>query len=465
MFGQMNESNPNSDLNRRDFIRGSSFATVMALMGGVPIIAQEKPPEKPAATAYDANKKMGPPVNCAVIGCGLWGREILKALAKLPSANVVAICDTYEPFLRRSKESAPKAEGITDYKSVLANKEIKAVIVSTPSHLHKDIVVEALQAGKHVYCEAPLAASVEDARAIAQAAKAAIKQNFQAGLSLRSDSQRRFLLDFIRAGALGKTAMGRSQWHKKESWRRTAPSPERETALNWRLRSESSPGLAGEISIHQFDATSWYLNARPLSVIGFGSIMQWSDGRDVPDTIHAIFEYPNSVRVVHDCTLANSFDSDYEMLYGSEAAVMIRGEKAWMFKETDAPLLGWEVYARKDSFYTETGIALVANATKLTAHQDKATDEAPVTSTPLYQALDAFVGNTDIHHNAVQDFAADFDVNDTNALKEYLVSIVKTKAPAAGYHEGLDATVIALKTNEAVTKGQKVTFQKDWFEV
>src|ERR1041385_7811398 len=105
------------DLSRRTFLKGSSLSTLMMMMGGVAIQAQEK--SKEAAAEAEDKPHTGPPVNCAVIGCGVWGREILKTLARLPNAPVVASCDTYAPMLRRSKDSAPKAKSYEDYRKVL----------------------------------------------------------------------------------------------------------------------------------------------------------------------------------------------------------------------------------------------------------------------------------------------------------------------------------------------------------
>src|SRR5207302_440447 len=144
--------------------------------------------------------------------------------------------------------------------------------------------------------------------------------------------------------------------------------------------------------------------------------MQWKDGRDVPDTVEAVFEYPGGAYLTYECTLANSFDADYEMLYGTDAAIMMRGNKAWMFKEVDSPLLGWEVYARKDQFYKETGIALIANATKLTNLTEKATDEAAYTTKPLYFALESFLTNANTVSSAVEDFSATFEKSSTAEL-------------------------------------------------
>jgi predicted dehydrogenase len=133
----------------------------------------------------------------------------------------------------------PGAASTDDYKKILENKEVQAVIIATPSHLHRDIVLEALQAGKHVYCEAPMATTLDDTKAIAKAARDAIGQVFQPGLALRSDPQRHFLLQFIRTGAIGKNIMARSQWHKKQSWRFTSANADREKEINWRLAKDT----------------------------------------------------------------------------------------------------------------------------------------------------------------------------------------------------------------------------------
>jgi predicted dehydrogenase len=452
------------DLDRRSFLKGSSLTTLMMMMGGVPLRAQDKP--QAGDSAPEPERHAGPPVKCAVIGCGAQGREILSGLAKLPNAPVVAICDTYATpgFIKRAKEFAPKAEPFEDYTKVLANKDVQAVFVATPSHQHREMVVAALKAGKHVYCEAPLANTIEDARAIAQAAKAANKVNFQPGLQLRADPQRHFLLQFVRSGALGKTIKGRAQWHKKQSWRRPAPTSEREKEVNWRLQNETSLGLVGEVGIHQLDVGSWFINARPVSVTGFGGLLHWEDGRDVPDTIQAVFEYPGKVHFSYEATLANSFDADHEILYGTDSAVMLRQEKAWLFKEVDSPLLGWEVYARKDQFYKETGIALVANATKLSAIGAEKAEEIPFTTSSLASALEAFIANTGVVMTAVEDFTSNFGEN-AQGLQDYLKSVSKSRLPAADYKDGFEATVVAITANEAILKNQKIAFQKEWFQI
>jgi predicted dehydrogenase len=449
------QSNP-ADVNRRDFLRSGSIATIMTMLGGVELRAAEPPKNA------EGKSLSGAKVKCGIIGLGAWGREIIGTLQRQPEAEIVALCDTYAVMLRRAAGNVPGATAVDDYRKILEDKSVKAVFVATPSHLHKSIVLEAFQAGKHVYCEAPIATTIEDAKAIAQAARGTVGQVFQPGLSLRADPQRHFLLQFIRTGAIGKDIVARAQWHKKQSWRFTSANPDREKEINWRLSKDVSIGLAGEIGIHHFDSMAWVLKGLPKAVTGFGGVLFWNDGRQVPDTIQAVLEFPNGVQGMYDATLANSFDGDYELFFGNDAAIMMRANKAWLFKEVDSPLLGWEVYARKDVFYKETGIALVANASKPTG-QDENAEPPPFTSTPLAFALEAFLANVNEVSGAVEDFTATFDTSDKKALAKHLAGLKLQRA--ATWQEGLESAVVAIKTNEAIMGSKRIAFEKDWFEL
>ena len=429
-------SNNDSTLKRRDFIeRGSALALGLFVTGASALHAAEIKAPAIAKTAGQAAS----PIGCAVIGLGDQGRQLLAALAIIPGANILYVCDTYAPAHKRALEIAPKATAVEDYRKVLDDKAVQAIWVATPSHQHKDIVLAGLQAGKHVYCEAPLASSIEDAQAIAKAANAAKGQLFHAGLQQRTEPQHLHVLEFVRTGALATVAQIRSQWHKKTSWRRTAPTDDRQRALNWRLAKATSGGLMGEIGIHQVDVANWFLKKTPTAVAGFGGIMAWKDGREVADTVQCVFEYENGVHLSYDATLANSFDGAYELFQGTDAAIFLRGGRGWMVKETDAPALGWEVYAYKEKVGDDqTGIALVADASKLLAQGLKPGEHREIdpTRTALYCSSDAFL----------------------NAIRE-------NKKTTSGPAEGLAATVSALKANEAVQTGSKITFQKEWFDL
>jgi len=449
----MNENEMDSaGFNRRDFLRGGSAATLMTMLGGVELFSQG------GASAAEESTSNLPKVKVALIGAGQWGREIMSALAREPASkvgDVVALCDTYPAAMKRVAKDAPNAKQVADYKAILDDKDIKAVIVATPTHQHKQIVLDALKAGKHVYCEAPLANNIDDARAIALAAKDAKNLVFQAGLQLRADPQRHFLVPFIRSGAMGQFLMARGQWHKKTSWRSPGANSEREKSVNWRLDKDLSLGLIGEVGCHQVDQANWFFNLRPRSVTGFGSLLLYTDdGREVPDTVQAVFEYPGGITLNYNATLAN--------FYGSFAAIMLRESKAWLFKEVDSPLLGWEVYARKENFYKETGIALVANASKSVQPTEAPADAQPVNTT-LANALEIYLKNVREIDHATEDYIANFGGDDFNALKENIGKI--QKRAAAGFLEGYQATVTSIKANEAVTTGKKVEIKKELYEL
>ncbi len=421
-------------LDRRAFLgQGSSLALGLLASGSAGLHAEELvAPELPSD-----EETPGPPVGCAVIGLGPQGRAILRALTHAPGAQIIYVCDSYARAHKRALGIAANAAPVEDFRRVLDDADVRAVWVTTPSHLHRDIAVAALQAGKHVYCEAPLASHIEDAKAIAQTALQSPKLVFQAGLQRRSHPLSRSVLGFIRTGAPGRRVQMRSQWHKKNSWRRAAPTPEREEALNWRLSAETSGGLMAEVGIHQLDVGNWFLKSHPVSVTGFGGILAWRDGRDVPDTVQCLFEYPNAFHLLYDATLGSSFDGMYDLYQGRDATILLRDDRAWMFKEADAPSLGWEVYATKEKIGDETGIALVADATKLLAEGKKPGEhrERDPKKTPLYYACAAFL----------------------KAVREGTES-------ECGAAEGYQATVIALKANEAVTTASRIVFEEEWLD-
>jgi predicted dehydrogenase len=217
-----------------------------------------------------------------------------------------------------------------------------------------------------------------------------------------------------------------------------APTPERETELNWRLSSETSAGLIGEIGIHHLDLAMWYLKSLPTSASGMGAILNWKDGREVADTVQCIIEFPNNVRMIYSSTLASSFSDSYTLFQGSNSSLMMREKQGWMIKEADSPLLGWEVYARKEQVHNETGIAMVADATKILEAGKEPGKEgilAPVRD-ELTEALDSFVH-----------------------------SVRRDSKVTVGAIEGYQATVAAIKTNEAIVSGSKIVFDKSIFEL
>lgn len=424
---------PATDHGRRNFLKKTSLASMLGVWGSHEVVRIQ-----PAPAIITPQTKRRDGMNIAIIGFGPWGREIAETLSQVEDATVAAICDNYPNMLRRAQRSMPDAATFNDYREVLSDDSIDGVIVATPTHMHRQIVLDAFDAGKHVYCEAPMAHTIEDAAAIARAAQAHEEELvFQVGLLYHTDPQYRSVHQFVRSGATGNPVFARGQWNSKQSWRRVSPNREREIAQNWRLDADVSTGLMGEIGIHLLDTASWYLDELPTSITGFGSIAQWDDGRTVDDTAQVVVTFEGGGNYFLNLTLASSFEARNEVFHGTSATIMLRDSKGWMFKEVDAPMLGWEVYARKDRFYKDKGIALVANATQLDAQDMEPWEDDPNAQTPLWHALSAFVEN--------------FQFGPYPA--------------AAGYLAGYQSNVFAIKANEAVIQDGKIDMDPAWFEL
>ncbi len=436
-------------MNRRDFLRDSSLAGLTTVMGAGLVEALHAEPALQRSDVRETKKEPPPPpVATAVIGLGTQGRDTISALAKQNSIPRY-ICDTYEGkiFVKKSQTLAPSAAFVKDYRAILDDKSIQAVFVATPTHKHKQIVLDALQAGKNVYCEAPFSNDLDEAKAIAKAGTQA-STILMPGLQWRSNAQHKHIYKFVKTGVLGRAISGRAVWNKRTSWRTVWPVPEREAELNWRLDPNLSLGLEGEIGMHQLDIASWYLKSMPLSITGWGGILEYTDGRAVPDTVSVTAEYANSVRYTFDSSLSSTFEGFYETLVGNAATVLVRDQRGWMFKEVDSSLLGWEVFARKDNYSIGslelgtgdkigTGIALVADATKqLALGKDPGKTGTDVSKTALYQSIEVFL-------NGVR----------------------KNTKPDITPLDGYKATVVAVKAHEAVKTASKITFQKEWFEL
>jgi predicted dehydrogenase len=218
-----------------------------------------------------------------------------------------------------------------------------------------------------------------------------------------------------------------------------APDAEREKEVNWRLSKSASAGIIGEVGIHQIDLANWYLASLPTAVTGFGSIIYWNDGRDIPDTVQCIIEYPNDVRMNLNSTIVSSFSSNYTLFQGCDASLALRENRGWMIKEADSPLLGWEVYARKETCFDEANaICMVADATKIIkdGKEPGQMDKLPPTKEPIYIALENF----------------------TKSIRD-------GSKPACGAVEGYQASVVAIKANDAVVGNTKITYQKEAFDL
>lgn len=401
-----------TDLERREFLAAAGAFAVVSLM----------PSLLPAAPV-----RRGAPLNIALVGAGRQGSAALVEIAKLDAAKIVAVCDTDQA---RADRAARRTQGVATYTNLAEMldkaKDINGVVIATPTHEHRAPVEACLAAGKHVYCETPLAHTRDDVLAIHKAASAA-KTIFASALEGRSNPIYKLSRGFYRSDSVRDLISMRAQSHQKTSWRVPAADPAREASLNWRLDKSVSTGLAGELGVHQFDVFHWFKNDYPASVRGTGSIRFYKDGREVHDTVHADLSFADGVLLSWDATLANSFQGKHEIFCGSNAAIKLAWTAGWMFKEADAPQQGWEVYANRQQFHNDEGITLIADATKL-ASQGKLKEGVGLPNPPLYYAL-----------------------------SDFLKSISDAQPPAASAADGARATLVALAAHQALTTGKEVT--------
>jgi predicted dehydrogenase len=381
------------------------------------------------APALRAARALGPglePAEVALIGAGKQGRAILGELVKLESVKVVAVCDTSDSRLKSGLRRVQGAQGYaTHAEMIAAHPALRAVFVATPTHLHRAPVVDALQAGLSVFCEAPFASTLEDARAMAKAARGA-KGVLAVGMQGRTNPIYELARSFVRAGAIGDVACLRAQMHRKTSWRTPVSDASEEQALNWVLDSQVSLGLIGEFGVQQFDVLHAFLDAYPTKVRARGSIQMHRDGRELADTVCAELVFPKGQVLAWDATLANSFDGQHEQLCGSLGTVKLAWTAGWLFKEADAPTQGWEVYANRQQFHDEQGITLIADATKLAA-QNKLKEGVGLPNPPLYYALE-----------------------------DFLIGALEGKPLACTAEEGLRALAVGLAAKRALETGAEV---------
>ena len=272
-------------------------------------------------------------IRVGVIGTGDRGGGLISIMNDIPGLQVVGCCDVL-PFRLESglNNVAGKAKAYSDYRELLDNKDIDAVIVSTPFSTHEEIALDVLDAGKHVYCEKTMAKGFEGIQNLVTAASNSNKI-FQTGHQYHSSRLYTHVVDLIRDGKIGRVVDIVCQWNRNADWRRPVPNPKYERAINWRMYKEFSGGLLAELCSHQLDLANWILDAVPLRVIGEGGIDYWKDGRETYDNVHMIYTYPNGVRAKFTCLTSNSKDDYLIKILGDKGTITIGYANAWFYPE------------------------------------------------------------------------------------------------------------------------------------
>lgn len=274
-------------------------------------------------------------VNIGIIGTGDRGGGLIPIINEIPNVSVIACCDIL-PF--RLKEGLAKvdgkASGYPDYRKLLENKDVDAVLVATPFNTHSKVAIDALDAGMHVYCEKTLAKGYDGIADLVKRTEGSDKI-FQTGHQYHSSRLYTHVVEQIRLGKIGNITAIECQWNRNGDWRRPVPDPKWEKLINWRMYREYSGGLLAELCSHQLDFANWVLDAHPEKVMGMGGIDYWKDGRETFDNIHLIYRYPKGVKATFSCLTSNSMD-DYKIkVLGDKGSYVLDYVKAWYYPEGD----------------------------------------------------------------------------------------------------------------------------------
>ena len=294
---------------RRDFLRMAAATGVTASARGR-VFAQTLP----ASQSVSANDR----VQIATIGCGIQGINDTRTALRVPGVELVAVADVYDGRQTRAKEEWGGHLFTTrDYREVLARSDVDAVIIATPDHWHARIAIDAMKAGKDVYVEKPMVQDLDEGPRVIDAARDT-RRLLQVGSQRVSSLVYAKARDLFRSGAIGELNLVEAWINRNSSqgaWQYSIPpdasaetidwdrflgnAPKRPfdpvRIFRWRNYRDYGTGIPGDLFVHLFSGIHVVLDAiGPTRVMATGGLGYWKDGRDVPDLMVAIYDYPKT---------------------------------------------------------------------------------------------------------------------------------------------------------------------------
>jgi predicted dehydrogenase len=304
-----------SHSSRRNFIKkvaGTAIATGFGpvLLAGNRTVVLEN--SKKVVKTFATNDQ----VNVALIGMGIMGFNNAFWTSQIPGVKIVAACDLYTGRLDHAKEKYGKDLFVTkNYKEILDRKDVDAVIISTSDHWHDHISIEAMNKGKHVYCEKPMVHRIEEGQEVIATQKKTGKV-FQVGSQRVSSIITEKTKELFEQKLIGDLIMVET-WMDRHSangaWQYSIPTDANANTVDWNSFIGDAPkmpydpvrffrwrnyqdygtGVAGDLFVHLFSALHTVTSSKgPERVLSTGGLRYWKDGRDVPDVIMGLYDYP-----------------------------------------------------------------------------------------------------------------------------------------------------------------------------
>ncbi|MFY0689349.1 MAG: Gfo/Idh/MocA family oxidoreductase [Cyclobacteriaceae bacterium] len=345
-------------MKRRNFVKSSTLAASAVSIASAP------------ASHLFRYRSPNAKLNVGVIGCNGMGWSNTNSILKMDDVDLVAICDVDKGVIdqrlvdyKKLRKNKPKVYG--DYRELLQQKDLDAVIIGTPDHWHCKQMVDAVRAGLHVYVEKPVANSIAEAQIMVNAAKETGKV-VQAGQWQRSGPHYRKALEIVQSGVLGNIRLVKvwayQGWMKPvpvlpnasapegvdyKMW--LGPAPDRpfnpnRFHFNFRWFWDYAGGLMTDWGVHEIDIALWVMNAvTPKSVIASGGKFAYpDDASETPDTLQAIFQYENFNMQWEHATgidLGNYKLPEGIAFIGNNGTLVVNRQKFEVFPERD--FVGW----------------------------------------------------------------------------------------------------------------------------
>ena len=357
-------------ITRRDFVRLTAAATAATAAAAY---AEDKTKVLQPEPAPAPQRK----IRFASIGTGIRGCDLLRSAAKVPFAECLGTADLYTMHQQAGQEAYGKdIPTVRDYRALLDRKDVDAVIVAVADFQHRRVVLDCIDAGKDVYCEKPMSHNVADGLAMVEAVQRN-KRIFQAGSQRVSNVVYNKAAEFFKAGRLGEVHLieGHSDRNSPSgawvypiapdatadtidwtAWLKDAPERPFDAArfFRWRCFRDYGEGVAGDLYVHLLSGMQCVsgINAIPNRAYSTGSLTHFNDGRDYPDLLATLYDYPNNVAVNLHCNQNNSAGEPI-VFYGREATMTINGNTLVFAPQDTRPqpegysLDGWTAEAKK----------------------------------------------------------------------------------------------------------------------
>lgn len=310
-------------MQRRNFIKQSSIAT-----GGLLLHNQLS-----ALSKFYSDEK----ITIGLIGCGDRGKGIMDVLKQMPDKfTITSTCDILDIRLQQANKISAGTKQYKDYRKLLDDKNLQAVIIATPLYLHYPMASDALKAGKHVYLEKTMTFTIDQAIHLVKEVKQHSNQVFQVGHQLPYTPLYGKVKEMIQKGYLGKVTQIDCRYDRNSSWRKPVSDPSLEKLINWRMYKAFSGGLTAEILAHQIEFINWAFGTHPSELFSTGGIDFYNDGRETYDNVQVMLRYDKDHMIGNfGATCANSREGFIFKIKGSKGTIELLMEDGVYYPEPE----------------------------------------------------------------------------------------------------------------------------------